>query len=201
MTYSEQFCNKFRSAFDLCRGSFQSEREWADVWRFKWNNFMLWNPPEPQKKAVLEATAGGMELKYWDREPLRLDAAFTELASTSIGNLPVPLVVGLEHENDIRSFNHEIYKLAYVRCRLKVGITYASMRKPTTSAEELAECQNQIVTWAKGCFETINRYTIEDERTEYLYLLGTEEPTLTLNWYAFSFTAKSGLDSRDWHTI
>jgi hypothetical protein len=203
MSYSDRFLESFRTAYNQCRQCFQPEQAWKEVWQSnsKWNRFMLWNPPSPQQKPVLNLTAQGMGLAYWDREPFRLDAAFIGSDSRVVGNLFFPLVVGIEHEKDVSKFEEEISKLAHIRCHLKVGITYCSASELITSPQELAKRQNQIVAWVRKCCETLNSYTTEDERTEYVYVLAVAKPNFVQDWHALSFRANDDPGQATWVTI
>ena len=103
---------------------------------------MLWGPPPPpQRKQVLYLTAELMRLKHCPGEPLRLDAAFYPEDGCMIGKVPLPMVVAIEYENDIKTFQEELLKLALVRCPLKVGITYTAMDK--TDAKNLKRGQDR----------------------------------------------------------
>ena len=111
---------------------------------------MLWNPPLPQEKPVLRFTAERMELTYWEREPLTLDGAFVSKTYKAFNKLPVPIIVALEHENSIGGFVQEMFKLSYVRCPVKVGITYTNIHAPITTKEKLRECKTKIEGWLEN---------------------------------------------------
>jgi hypothetical protein len=190
MSLTEQFIQAFVASYKDANAFFQGA-EWEQVWKFHWSRFMLWNPPSPQVRPVLQMTADRMGLMYWDREPFRVDAAFVRPDFRLIGNLPVPLVIAIEHENDFRTFEQEIAKLAHIRCPLKVGITYSLLSVPPKEVE-VEKLLKQIKNWLSEINDLIE--IEESPRTEYLYLIGVENLRLTLEWYTYSYIAGNGYD-------
>ena len=123
MRWSQRFTEAFHTAYTEAKTLFSPE-DWKTIWTTHWNRFMLWNPAPPQSEPVLGITAEKMGLVYWDREPFRVDAAFVRPRPDFrlIGNLLLPLVVAIEHENDFRGFIQEIAKLTHIRCPLITGL-------------------------------------------------------------------------------
>lgn len=197
MSLAEQFIQAFITAYKDAKTLFQGA-EWEQVWKFHWNRFMLWNPPSPQDRPVLLMTADRMGLMYWDREPFRVDAVFVRPDFRVIGNLPVPIVIAIEHENDFQTFDQEIAKLSHIRCPLKVGITYSLLSVPAKE-QEIDNLLLQMKNWLR---EINNRIEIEEAQdVEYLYLIGVEKPGLILEWYAYSYTAGGGSDKGLWEKV
>ena len=187
---SEQFLNAFFEAYKRSRDIFTMET-WQEVWTKKWNEFILWKngkPPEPLDKSVLHQTAGKLNLEYWEGEPLKLDSAFYARESAPVGNLPFPILVALEHENDHRGFNHEIAKLLSIRCPLKVGITYTLLWGATNTAEGRQSTLDLIRQEVCESSARISQVISEDPKTQYLFLVGCEESPLSLGWYALHFS-------------
>jgi hypothetical protein len=187
MSRSQRFLEAFGTQYAVARSMF-SNVKWEALWTDHWNRFMLWNPLPPQQEPLLAMTAKQMGLMYWDREPFRLDAAFVTPDFREIGNIPLPLIAAIEHENDIRGFQQEIAKLAHVRCPLKVGITYSQLSVPPTDSEILS-AKTKIDTWIEGVNKLI--CAKEDPSSEYVYLLGVETVRYTLEWHYCCRTADS----------
>jgi hypothetical protein len=158
---------------------------------------MLWKSPGGSQP-ILGATAAKMGLAYWDREPFRLDAAFVRPKYEVVGNLPLPLVVAIEHENDVRGFMAEIAKLTHVRCPLKVGITYAVITTPGSPVDPSA-AQANIEEWVAkvAALHEIK----EDPTTEYLYLLGVEHAPYSLQWHAYTYQVGDGPKPGSWFRL
>ncbi len=74
--------------------------------------------PSGSPRSVLEETANALDLRYWPREPLRLDAVFCRQDHEVVGDFPFPIAVAVEHENNYQTFEQEIAKLLSVRCQL-----------------------------------------------------------------------------------
>ncbi len=187
MSWSQKFLEAFLAAYADARSLFSSE-QWKTVWATNWNRFVLWNPLPPQPKSLLAMTAERMGLAYWDREPFRVDAAFVRPEFRVIGNLPMPLIVAIEHENDFRGFIEEIAKLTHIRCPLKVGITYSLLSTPPHDPD-VSSARSQIESWIAEVDKLV--HAKEDPENEYLYLLGVEQSLLTLEWHYYYRTAGS----------
>jgi hypothetical protein len=195
---TDQFISSFLTAYKQAASLFQSPA-WDDVWRQHWSRFMLWNPPPPpQQRPVLGMTADGMGLTYWEHEPFRVDAAFVRPNFSVIGNLPLPLVVAIEHENNLRTFKQEIATLSQVRCPLKVGITYC-MLTPAARDPDLDVLQLKIKKWIRDITDQLE--IGEAPETEYLYLIGLESQGLNLDWYAYYYTAEQGCSAGTWKRV
>ena len=188
MPLDDQFVHAFLSAYNDATRLFQGAA-WEQLWKLHWNRFMLWNPLLPQERPVLRISADRMGLTYWDREPFRVDAAFVRPDFRVIVNLPVPLVVAIEHENDFRTFHQEIAKLSHIWRPLKVGITYSLLTVPAKELE-LETLQLQVKNWLREINDRIEIGEASD--AEYLYLIGVEMPGLNLEWYAYGYTAGNG---------
>jgi len=200
MTYGAIFCNKFKEAYLECRALFDAN-SWSQVWYTYWNNFMLWNPIAPQSKPVLEVVAEKMNLKWWDREPFRLDGVFVHKDYKLVGNYPLPIIVGIEHENDLRTFGQEIAKLAYIRCPLKVGITYTLAIPGPVPQEIILRSQGLIKKAVSDILSDLSKWIGEDPQAEYVYLLGVESQVLELDWYALCFLASTDPSVSGWTAI
>ena len=197
MTYGKIFCDKFIDAYKECRALFKGE-SWSQIWKWNWNNFMLWNPIAPQTKPLLGVVAEKMNLIWWDREPFRLDGAFIRLDSKVVGNYRLPIIVAVEHENDLRTFVQEITKLAHIRSPLKVGITYTSPIPGPASQQLILSSQEKIKSVVIEISTSLNKWVGEDPQTEYVYLLGVESQPSELDWYALGFVAGSDYASGVW---
>ena len=211
MTLLDEFLSAFLTAYRDMRQAFGDE-DWQRVWCApyrsdrNWNHVMLYeDPAHPNPKGtVLRRTAEGMKRHFWLGEPLRLDGAIVPPAAMARGRtappIPVPILVAIEHENDVTTFEEEIIKLFYVRCPLKVGITYALLEKDR-GAPRTAVRQGGIADTAVRVASALDEHTREDPATTYLYLLGSEDTQYRLTWHALTFTAGSGPTSARWRTI
>jgi hypothetical protein len=200
MTYGELFCNKFIEAYQECRAAFDRDR-WPEIWKWHWNNFMLWNPESPQIKPLLRIVAEKMNLKYWEHEPFRLDGAFILSDSKPIGNYVLPIIVAIEHENDLRTFIQEITKLAHIRSPLKVGITYTSAVPGPVSQQIIISSQQRIKETVIEISNSLNKWISEDPKAEYVYILGVESQLLELDWYALHFMAGTDPAMAVWNKL
>jgi len=195
---AKTFCESFLRAHDKARAAFTKDR-WKEIWnshrRELWNALMLWQPtptfrpPEEIERSVLAETASDLGLEYGNGEPLRLDAVFVSKQQETWS----PMLVAIEHENDCREFELEVRKLLSVRCQLKVGITY--IFKSTAKRLRNPEYIRHIIgeEWAK-----ISSVIGEDQKTEYLFLVGIEVPErqVELSWYAITFRGCEGTQKR-----
>lgn len=191
MTYGEVFCNKFIEAYQECRAVFDKD-SWSETWKWNWNNFMLWNPIAPQTKPLLGVVAEKMNLIWWEHEPFRFDGAFIRPDSKPIGNYRLPIIVAIEHENDLRTFIQEITKLAYIRSPLKIGITYTLAVPGPVSQQIVISSQQRIKDTVIGISNSLNKWISEDPKAEYVYILGVESQLLELDWYSLRFVAGGG---------
>jgi len=138
--------------------------------------------PKPWiEESVLAKTAKRLGLRYHTREMLRLDAIF------SLGAEWFPIIVAIEHENDYRGFVSEIIKLLSIRSPLKVGITYLYSREGREQTA-IAHIEKLIAE----NFRNIAKIAPENERSEYLFLVGAENssaPKQISRWYSLDFHA------------
>jgi len=120
-----------------------------------------------------------------------------------IGKVPLPMVVAIEYENDIKTFQEELLKLALVRCPLKVGITYTAMDK--TDAKNLKRGQDRIQKRLESIMATLANHTLEDPKTEYLILLGHEAsetaPLWKFDWHELTFVSGQHIKDAVWKRI
>jgi hypothetical protein len=204
--YARQFVDAFCNAYRECRALFNATT-WASVWdtdslkKGSLNHFMLWSPPPlPQPTPVLYLTARKMNLEACAGEPLHLDAAFYPQGGSMVQRCPLPILVAVEHENRINGFRDELNKLAHVRCRLKVGVTYTEVNRLPTHAR-LGECKAKIKRELADILDTHSKHTTEDAGVEYLIILGHESSRRHLEWHAWSFAVGDGLQSSGWRRI
>lgn len=204
--YARRFVDAFCNAFRECRDLFD-DAAWARVWDTSFeekgslNHFMLCEPtPQPQSTPVLHATARKMGLQVCPGEPLRLDLVFYPVERNLVHKCPSPVLVAIEHENRIHTIRDELNKLAHVRCPLKVAITYTSIHTLGT-ASSLDQWKHSIRKELGSVLTVLGEHSLEDDRTEYLVLLGHEEIKRSFDWHALSFTAKNGIESAAWSRI
>jgi len=107
-------------------------------------------------------------------EYLRVDLTLYH-PGTPWGNL-----VMVEHENDICGFEDEIEKLMSVLAPLKVGITYGNARQ-----------EEELLKLIRDSFENRHPEILENPKTEYLFLLGVDEPD-RVTWKYLLFTTQDG---------
>src|SRR5271154_820669 len=186
----------FLTSYWKVRGSFASDKRWKEMWGRPWNGLMLARPgeahllPDEVKGSVLADAASRLGLRYpserGNRQPMTFDAVFSEPAKEDD---PFPIRVAIEHEKDWTGFDTEIKKLLYVRCPLKVGITY------TGDSSKGEEYRSKIADWIQEDFEEIELE--EDSRTEYLFLAGAESDNFEVSWYSLEFNAQAGPQKRD----
>lgn len=190
---AKTFCDTLLNSYSKVRAAFTDEERWIQVWTREWNALMLWqptetfHPPQEIQRSVLADTAAELGLHYKNGEPLRLDAVFSGQQAW------FPILAAIEHENNCSVFESEVTKLLSVRCLLKVGITYTygSCKRRQRSLEYI----EQII---KENFLKISRTIGEDQRTEYLFLVGIEVPERPkeLSWYGLDFQAREGPQDR-----
>ena len=113
------------------------------------------------------------------------------------GSIPIPILVALEHENNISSFSEEIAKLLYVRAPLKVGITYI-LRNGHDANTKFQQEQSRIIREAAGLESIISQWLPEQADAEYLYLVGVEHEARQLEWWYYKFNANNGPNSGTW---
>jgi hypothetical protein len=175
-----------------------SPEAWKASWDpIPWTQLMLWRSPLGSQP-VLEATAAKMGLVYWNREPFRLDAALVRRTHTVIGNLALPMVVAIEHENELGGFIEEIAKLSHVRCPLKVGITYAVAAASDRPVD--ARGAQAAIDEAIGKVAALHE-SKEDPDSEYLFLLGVESSAYNLDWYAHAYHVADGPEAGSWDRL
>ena len=201
MVTAKDFVARFVEAYAECRRCFSDSSEWNQVWTTHWNRFVLWNPVAPQPKPLLGLVAERLGLVLWDREPFRLDGAMVPADHHVIGNCPLPLLVGIEHENNLRTFVEEIAKLVHVICPLKVGITYIVTGGALPSPAVVDDARSQIQRLAHTALSNRNQHIREDPTTEYLFLLGVESRIRECDWFALSFTAAAGPATAAWSKL
>lgn len=193
---AEMFRIAFLTSYSKVRGSFAPDKRWKEMWGRPWKGLMLARPgeahllPDEVKGSVLADTASRLGLRYpserGNREPMTFDAIFVKPTEN---NDPFPIRVAIEHELDWKGFDNEIKKLLYVRCPLKVGITY------TGDSSKGQEYRSKIAAWIHEDFEEIE--LVEDPRTEYLFLAGAESDNFEVSWYSLEFNAQAGPQKRD----
>lgn len=193
---AQHFLSSFLMAYDQARSSL-SEELWEAIcnsWD-KWNRFMMYKTgPKPAgvEKSVLERTAEGMALEYYEREPLRLDGILHSKTESDFSGFPFPILIAIEHENDYRGFGEEIVKLLTVRSPLKVGITYTFFEVASNRSEKRERAFEKIRRVALTDFDKINQAAREDESSEYLFLVGDEFELRKFRWHAMIFSAGRG---------
>lgn len=200
MPYADSFCAAFLKSYLACRNDYGGDRlRWREVISdpYQWSSCMLWAaPPAPQCRTVLGLTAEAMGLRDWGHEPFSLDAVFLPHDAQTRGRYPFPIIVAIEHENDIRGFGSEIAKLVHIRCPLKVGITYAWPYR------DVDRCRKRIEDDARAVAKVVGAHTSECVHAEYLYLLGVDERSDgDLAWHALAFDAEAGVDSGQWRML
>lgn len=167
MVTAKDFVVNFAEAYNECRGYFTDPAQWSDIWTKHWSRFVLWNPLPPQPKPLMKLVAEKLGLLWWDREPFRLAGAMIPADYQEIGNYPVPLLIGIEHENNVSTFVEEIVKLAHVICPLKVGVTYVLGGSALPSAGDVTGTQERILRLAQTALCDRNRYVGEDPASEF----------------------------------
>lgn len=202
MTMVENFIDAFRRAFQEARHRLAAE--WDTTWstQTNWNHLMIQTTADlnPRPPTVVEHTAKLMDIKCWPGEPFSLDAVFVPKECRREGPYPYPILVALEHENEVSGFDNEITKLHYIRCPLKVGITYALMGK-NNALPRTSEYQTQIGATAARVAAELARYTRETPETKYLFLVGSEESPRTLTWHALEYGASDSPRSANWKSL
>lgn len=208
---SNQFLRCFFQAYRECRDIYDPV-SWESLWKTpysskegNWNHFMIWGPLPKKEKwtSVLHLTAEKMGFRRCEGEPFRLDCVFyPQDYGEMVYRHPLPMLVAIEHENNINGFRDELNKLAHVRCPLKVGITYTGLHDPV-STEVLKKRQSEIKEGLSTILRTITKNSSEDEGTEYLVLLGhdRERGQFSFDWYSLSFTVKEGIENASWQKI
>jgi hypothetical protein len=102
------------------------------------------------------------------------------------------MVVALEHENLDLNFRHEIRKLMSVRCPLKVGITYTWCNPAVLPCAWHEGRRADIQQHVCVAYSRIASVIAEDSRTEYVFLVGSEEQEKEWTRYALTFPAGTG---------
>jgi hypothetical protein len=192
------FLDKFLTAYAQCR-SRMDDALWQATWgdTDRWSRHILYTP---SPDSVLKVTADLLGVEYWAREPLHLDGVYWPRDPRDRmlrRNTPIPILVALEHENEVRVFPEEIAKLFCIRCPLKVGITYV-LQEGKGVEPDAERRKTDIVKEAVALGSAMSRCVAEDPTSEYLYLLGVERQVRQLEWVSYAFTAASGPGSGNW---
>ncbi len=200
MSYSDSFCEHFLRSYHQSRKAFDQKR-WEEIWTDGnlWNHFMLWNPEPPQAESVIPSAAKKMGLRSRaEGETFHFDSVFFGTQALMIGKYPLPIIAAIEHEHYLSGFHVEILKLAYIRCPLKVGITYLVARSPAPPRDLIASAEKKIGDLASKTEQLLNVQSVEDPKGEYVFLLGVEPRPFELDWHALRFTAGQGAASAKW---
>jgi hypothetical protein len=123
---------------------------------------------------VLRRAAKKLQLRH-EYEYLRLDLVLFPAAGKEWGNFVV-----VEHENEANGFDNEIEKLMSVLAPLKVGITYGTHQR-----------ESELLELIQRDFATRHPSVLESPNTEYLFLLGVEQPA-SMAWRYLTFTSADG---------
>ena len=127
-------------------------------------------------------------LKKWQKgEILSYDAVLVDPSAYHLtDNYPYPITAIIEHENELgfdfatrtlrkdKSFRNEIAKLTYMRCALKVGITYWRFRQEPSTYPVPQEFVTMRLDAIRDCiFETLEhdrKHNLpEPTQTEYVF--------------------------------
>jgi hypothetical protein len=187
MVSAKDFRTKFVTAYRAARE--RHREEWDAVWTdiSRWSGLMIYNAkPSSDEDAVVRTVASQLGLKCYSREPLTFDAVFVKPDAESWEWFPV--LVAIEHENARLTFEGEVQKLLSIRCPLKVGITYVLR----DTNRRFADLRSGIAKIIENGFNTINAEIVEDAKTEYLFLIGTEVEPRELQWFPLEFRAGDG---------
>ncbi len=106
------------------------------------------------------------------------------------GYYPFNLLVLIEHENDIKNIEQEMYKLALFRSPLKVIITYYDEdAKQQSQGDDLVETKLASLS---NLLQHCSSFCKEDPDTQYLFIVGNREAadSETLNWRAWKFDVR-----------
>ena len=183
---AHQFVETFARCYNECRGLYSDDEFTEHVWRL-WPEFFFKCKRSPllKSESVISRVASALHLEYWDGEPLRLDMVLYPKGEGVEWGFPFPILVALEHEEGPRGFGNEIMKLLSVRCPLKVGITHTVTKDMNKEREAVHQ---QIV----DKFRRIRAINQEDPRSEYVFLIGSQERPKDPKWYGLSFRAGDG---------
>jgi hypothetical protein len=189
LTSAAEFFGAFLTSYKEARKRFN--QEWPRIWATapSWSQFMIWD-----QEAVIRRVAPKLGLKCHSGEPLHLDAVF----HANTDHWPwFPMQVAIEHENAPLTFQREVQKLLSVRCRLKVGITYAITSHVGGDRTRLEDLRARIARIISEQFAAMDALIGEDSKTEYLFLIGSEEEQDNeLRWYQLAFGAGQGAANR-----
>jgi len=184
MKQAIDFYTAFIQAFEKMTIRFD-DAQWKSKWinTKDWSKLMIYDPD-----ALIRTVANSFDadLACWAErpyEPLHFDAVFHAKNSGSW----FPIRVAIEHENAAHTFRDEIQKLLSVRCPLKVGITYALINDSSQP-----DLQAKIEVEIRQEFAAAKAITQEDDKTEYLFLLGYEVTDRVLQWRRLIFDAATG---------
>jgi hypothetical protein len=174
---------------ELQKRVYYPAKRWSSTEDLAWTYFMLQPPPpEGMIKPVLHQTADALNLKP-RHEALKIDLVLysEELAPTPNKEIPLPIIIAVEHECNRRTFRQEIKKLLSVRCLLKVGITYIGNEGFKTNGI-LSEIRGEIMSLRQQADGPIG----EDPKAEYLFLVGVDvEKEGPAPWHALQFRAST----------
>jgi hypothetical protein len=176
----------FRAVFKRCYEESRSRQNhhWKKIWNdsYAWSQLMIYDD-----HAVVRRVAPHLNLRCYQGEPLRLDAAFHEQDAEHW----FPMRVAIEHENSPFTFYKETRAILSVRCPLKVGITYTlqSDIRRNDLFSELSDLRNRVADAIHTNYKEISKVVKEDIDTEYLFLIGSEEEPYEIRWYSVDFRA------------
>lgn len=173
---------------ELQKRVYYPAKRWSSSEHLAWTYFMLQTPPlEGMVKPVLHQTADELKLKP-RHEALKIDLVLysEELAPTPNKEIPLPIIIAIEHECNRRTFRQEIKKLLSVRCLLKVGITYVGNEGFKTN-EILSEIRSEVMSLRQQADGPIG----EDPKAEYLFLVGVDVEKRPAPWQAMQFKAST----------
>jgi hypothetical protein len=191
MVSAKDFRTGFVAAYRAARE--RHRNDWRDTWMstVRWSGLMIYNAkPSADEDAVVRSVASDLGLKCHRGEPFGFDAVFYKRDAENWEWEWFPILVAIEHENARTIFDGEVKKLLSIRCALKVGITYAL----SDTNLPFAGIHSGIARNIENRFNTIQAAIIEDPKTEYLFLIGTEtkDELFELKWYSLEFRAGDG---------
>jgi hypothetical protein len=203
---AQEFLNAFINVFQRSRTLYANIDDWQTTWETRWNDFMMYEPTLPQTESVMKGVAAELGVHWWRGEPFRLDGALVDKEPKTIGCYPFPLLVAFEHEHNCVSISEEITKLLQIRAPLKVAITYVfgwhnGSENQLPQQRDEAWAKNEIVRVHRVLNTMLKNYVMEDDRIEYLYLLGVESELRHLKWEALMFGASEDPQIENWTTV
>lgn len=194
----------FLKFWDEFTGNFIEKKDWKKLWENdkEWTEAIVGTASSKNQDSELgNFLQEKFDLLYRKEEwKVDLVLAKAEIFSTlkDLNNDNMPLdkwfypenyEILIEHENNIESCWEEMAKLAYLRAKLKVLITYYNY-------DDASECIKEIEI-LKHNFKTIIKQTNstnpENSETEYILIVGqkiTENNAPNLVWYKYAFNTK-----------